>query len=251
MGFKNIKGIIFDFGFTLFYFKNATVEKYLDCYERGLKRCSQKLAEMEILKSRSEERRFRSKFNKKRMKSFQLSRKTNEEYLTSDIFREVGDEMLLQISNEEYSQIATLYHSCEEEEWIPFKNTEHTLQRLVKLDLKLAVLSNHPHHITIENMLKSLGLVKYFDVIITSASYGKRKPHPAIFKYTLNKMGFGEDEASLVLMVGDEYADIMGAHRTGLQKIFFQRTVEFPFEKEIPLDNYEKIKEISEILNYI
>lgn len=100
-------------------------------------------------------------------------------------------------------------------------------------------------------MLKSHGLTKYFDVIITSASFGKRKPHPAIFKHTLKKMGFGEDEASHILMVGDEYADIMGAHRMGLQKIFFQRTFEFPFEKEIPLDNYEKIKEITEILNYL
>ncbi|KKL92532.1 hypothetical protein LCGC14_1883780 [marine sediment metagenome] len=31
-----IKGVIFDFGFTLFYFENPSVERYYDCFKKGL-----------------------------------------------------------------------------------------------------------------------------------------------------------------------------------------------------------------------
>jgi len=32
----SIKGIIFDFGFTLFYFDNPSVERYVECFKKGL-----------------------------------------------------------------------------------------------------------------------------------------------------------------------------------------------------------------------
>ena len=31
-----VKGIIFDFGFTLFYFDNPSVERYTECFKKGL-----------------------------------------------------------------------------------------------------------------------------------------------------------------------------------------------------------------------
>ncbi|TFF85935.1 MAG: HAD family hydrolase [Promethearchaeota archaeon] len=251
MQFKGIKAIIFDFGFTLYYFKDATVEKYMNCYKQGLQKCIQKLFDMEILKNSSEKRQFKQIFNKKRMESFKLSRKTTQEFPTTEIIKEIFNIMNKKVDNEVSEELATLYHSCEEDEWVPFKNTEKTLKQLKKLNIKLALLSNHPHHQTIETLINKHNLSKYFEVIITSGDYGKRKPNPDIFLYTIEKMGFNEKDAAHILVCGDEYADIMGAHRVGLQKIFFQRTVEFPFEKEIPIDDFEKINEISKILQYI
>ncbi|MBD3197762.1 MAG: HAD-IA family hydrolase [Candidatus Lokiarchaeota archaeon] len=251
MGINEIKGIIFDFGFTLYYFKNATLEKYMDCYRRGLDKCTHELSKAKLLKSDKEKGEFVKKFNERRMQLFKLSRKTSQEFPTSEILEEISSKMNLKLEKVFYNKLATLYHSCEEEEWIPFDKTKQTIKTLSKLNIKLAVLSNHPHHKTIISLLERHKLTKYFDAIITSALFKKRKPNKEIFIHTIHKMGLKKSDASNIIMCGDEYADIMGAHKLGLQKIFFLRKVKFPFEKDIPIQNYEKIKNISQILNYI
>ena len=38
-----LEGLIFDFGFTLFEFKDVSLKKYLDCYRKGLKKSIDKL----------------------------------------------------------------------------------------------------------------------------------------------------------------------------------------------------------------
>ena len=117
-------------------------------------------------------------------------------------------------------KLADIYHSCEEEEWIPFEHTKNTLDLLNKKDIKMVVLSNHPHHSTIKNLLRKYELDDYFDKIITSAKFGKRKPNPEIFKYALGKMGL-ENNARECIICGDVYADIIGGHQVGLQFVSF------------------------------
>jgi FMN phosphatase YigB (HAD superfamily) len=112
------------------------------------------------------------------------------------------------------------------------------------------VLSNHPHHPIIEELLRKHDLLQFFNVVITSAEFGKRKPHPDIFNYTLKKLGL-ENNPSSCLMCGDEPADIVGGHRAGLQTILCERIYKFPMEKEVSISDQVKIKEISEILNYL
>jgi FMN phosphatase YigB (HAD superfamily) len=99
-------------------------------------------------------------------------------------------------------------------------------------------------------MLKKHDLFKFFNVVITSAKFGKRKPDPDIFYYTLEKMGL-KNQANSVIVCGDEYADISGAQRANLQSILFERKYKFPFEKEIETSNLRKITKISQILEFI
>ncbi len=248
-----IRGIIFDFGFTLFYFNDVSLEKYLNCYKIGLKKAVEVLNGMGILKQTSETQKFMNKFNTLRTRYFRDSMKTNEEYPTSLIFKQVFEYMNIEEIDEILlDELTTIYHSCEAEEWVPFQKTATTLKELSKIpDLKLALLSNHPHHDTIKNLVQKHKLLQYFDMVITSALFGKRKPHIEIFNYTVEKMGFKEQDKKNIIMCGDEYADIMGAHRAGLQILLFERKYKFPYEKEIPLQNINKIQEISEILNII
>jgi HAD superfamily hydrolase (TIGR01549 family) len=248
-----IRGIIFDFGFTLFYFNEASLEKYLNCYKRGLKKSIEVLKGLGILKQTSEANKFMNKFNSLRTRYFRESMKTNKEYPTSLIFKQVFEFMNIKEFDQEFlNHLTSIYHSCEAEEWIPFQKTENTLKELSKIpDLKLALLSNHPHHNTIKNLIQKHKLLQYFDMVITSALFGKRKPHIEIFNYTVEKMGFKEQDKKHIIMCGDEYADIMGAHRAGLQILLFERQYKFPYEKEIPLANIKKIQDISEILNII
>ena len=96
------------------------------------------------------------------------------------------------------------------------------------------MISNHPSHTMVENSLKTYDLFTYFDAVVTSAEFGKRKPDTEIFHYTLEKMGLAENNECMVC--GDEYADIVGGDRAGMQTILCERIYKFPFEREIDND---------------
>ena len=255
-----VKGIIFDFGFTLFSFENPSVEKYFDCFKRGLLKSIETLKEENILKeSDAIIDQFIEVFNRKRSYAFKIQRKTKEEYPTSQVFKTVLEDLIQEgfleiesIKTELYEDLAEIYHSCEEEEWKPYNETKNTLEVLSRMEtLKIGLISNHPNHKTIKNMLENNNLQQFFDVIVTSAKFGKRKPNPDIFLYTLKKMGLEAHDAKYCIMVGDEAADAVGANRVGMQIVLKERDYEFPYEREITTPNLIKIKSINEVLNYI
>ncbi len=246
-----IKGLIFDFGFTLFEFKDASVEKYLDCYKKGLIKSVHKLKMTNIIKSEQDAEFLIKSFNNKRAQYFKESMKSKIEHKTAEIFKEILETLKIENLNPKmYEELANIYHSCELEEWYPLKNTVETLKKLnANKEIKLAVLSNHPHHATIEKLLEKYDLRKYFQAVVTSAEFGKRKPDPEIFHYTIKKMGLEVPDSCLIC--GDEYADIMGGYRAGLKTILCKRIYDFPYEKEIVGPKYIEINNISEIFNYI
>jgi HAD superfamily hydrolase (TIGR01549 family) len=253
-----VKGIIFDFGFTLFYFDNPSVEKYYECFKKGLFKSINVLKSMQFWSEELSDESFIKRFSKKREHFFRKSIKTKTEFPTSIIFRSVleslQEEKILkdndQIDEDTYDNLAELYHSCEEEEWEPFDNTKETLETLKKKNIKIALISNHPNHKTIKNILKKHNLDKFFDYILTSAKFGKRKPDPSIFLFVINKIGLKGKEDSIIIC-GDEYADISGAQRANLNSILLERKYKFPFEKEIDNPNIIKINNIIEIIDYI
>jgi len=242
-----VKGILFDFGFTLFYFEDVSLDKYMDCYKRGLQKSVDYLKKSEILKDDVAVKEFFKIFSNKRGYFFKKSRKTKQEYPTSYIFQEV----LENLDENVYKELSNIYHSFEQKEWKPFEYTKGTLEKISALDdVKMAVLSNHPNHSMVKNLLKKYDLYQFFDAVVTSAKFLKRKPDPEIFLHTLKKMGL-ENEAANCIICGDEYADIVGGYRAGLQTILCKRTYEFPFEKEINVPNLITIENLSEILNHI
>ncbi|MFX0022991.1 MAG: HAD family hydrolase [Candidatus Hermodarchaeota archaeon] len=254
----SIKGIIFDFGFTLFYFNNPSVERYYECFKKGLLKSIDVLKDKQVWSEEVSSEMFIKTFAKRRQHFFRKSIKTKTEFPTALIFQNVLESLkeekiiddIDHIDENTYNNLAGIYHSCEEEEWEPFDKTKETLEILNKKKIKMALISNHPHHQTIENVLEKHDFTQYFDFILTSAKFGKRKPDPNIFLYTIEKMGLKEYSNS-VLMCGDEYADIIGAQRANIQFILLERKYRFPFEKEIEILNLRKINNISEILNYI
>ena len=91
----------------------------------------------------------------------------------------------------------------------------------------------------VKNSLKRHQLFNYFDAVITSAEFGKRKPDPEIFFYTLKKMGLAENSECLVC--GDEYADVVGGDRAGMKTILCERKYKFPYEIELNVPNLRRI----------
>ena len=254
----SIKGIIFDFGFTLFYFDNPSVERYYECFQKGLLKSIELLKEKQVWNDKISDESFLKTFFKKREQYWRESRKSKKEFPTSLIYREVLESLqeensvnkIDHLDEETYEKLAETYHSFEQEEWKPFPKTKETLEKLSKYeDIKLAVLSNHPSQAMIENSLKEYDLFTYFDAVVTSAKFGKRKPDPEIFLYTLEQMGLTVNNECLVC--GDEYADVVGGDRAGMQTILCERKYKFPFEKEINVINLRKINNIIEILDFI
>ncbi len=67
--------------------------------------------------------------------------------------------------------------------------------------------------------LKSSGLGKYFQVIVTSEEAGHKKPDERIFNYAFEKSGAKPAES---IMIGDDPdVDILGAKNVGMDQVLF------------------------------
>jgi HAD superfamily hydrolase (TIGR01549 family) len=69
--------------------------------------------------------------------------------------------------------------------------------------------------------LEKLGILEFFDVIVTSEEVGIEKPSTKGFQYCLNRLGETSDK---VIMIGDSLErDIKGAKDTGIYPILFSK----------------------------
>jgi len=70
-----------------------------------------------------------------------------------------------------------------------------------------------------EIKIKTSGMDRFFEKLITSEEAGVKKPDPKIFYFALEKTGALADES---LMIGDDYTvDIAGARGAGMDQVFF------------------------------
>ncbi len=86
---------------------------------------------------------------------------------------------------------------------------------------KLGVICNTGWHSarTVKQLLKDYNFLKYFSHLTFSDEMGVAKPHKQIFEYTMEKLGFGTEEA---VHIGDsEYSDIVGAKQANMRAILF------------------------------
>ncbi|RLE98148.1 MAG: hypothetical protein DRJ63_08110 [Thermoprotei archaeon] len=94
-----------------------------------------------------------------------------------------------------------------------------TIEYFRERGVKTAIVSNAT--VRFEYIVRKLGLVKYFDVLMASYKVMKLKPHPRIFTETLRLLGVRPEEA---VMIGDSYrADIAGAKRLGIRGVLIDR----------------------------
>lgn len=85
---------------------------------------------------------------------------------------------------------------------------------------RLAVLSNWDPRLPV--LLRRLGLASFFEQIVYSAEVGVEKPHPAIFRSALDRLGL---EPGNVVHVGDRVRDdVEGASAVGMGALLLDRT---------------------------
>ena len=87
---------------------------------------------------------------------------------------------------------------------------------------RLAVVTNtHSPHM-VPAHLRRMGIDAAFEVVVTSIEVGHRKPHPAIYAHTVDKMGI---EPRRCLFVGDTViADYIGPRAVGMQSLLVDPT---------------------------
>jgi putative hydrolase of the HAD superfamily len=107
------------------------------------------------------------------------------------------------------------YRAMVSERTVPTE-TLTTLAAMRERGLKLGIVSNaHFIHGLMLEHFDALGLTALVDVVVTSAEFGLRKPHPEIFRAALARLGVGPQDA---LFVGDKVPeDIAGPHRIGMR----------------------------------
>lgn len=120
-----------------------------------------------------------------------------------------------------------------------FPHTIETLEALKNDNYQLHIITNGFQEVQYIK-LKNSGLIDFFDIILCSEEVGKRKPHPEVFQYALDRAKALKKES---LMIGDDYnTDILGAEKFGIQSILFD-----PENKHFEGRHDWKIKRLNEI----
>jgi len=126
------------------------------------------------------------------------------------------------------------YRQAKDSHLRTYPSVHQTLIAILKLGLKLAVISDAPRR---EAWLRicATQLQNYFDVVITYEDTHERKPHPKPFLLALDRLQVDPAEA---LMIGDwAERDMIGASKVGMKTVFARYGDRF--ETQHPGADYE------------
>ena len=155
----------------------------------------------------------------------------NEDQAYKDIFKlyeskgwenqQVFDDFLMQnfgkVSNKILAAGIVSYRRAREATLLVYPNVNKTLIELIKMGIKLAVVSDAPSR-EAWMRLYYLNLHHVFDPVLTYDDSGARKPSPKPFEMALNILQVNSSEA---LMIGDwPDRDVVGASQIGMKTVF-------------------------------
>lgn len=102
-----------------------------------------------------------------------------------------------------------------------YSDVRRCLDRLRAGRRRLGVVSNSQSESSVRRILDRVGLVGYFERVVSSGSEGVSKPDPEIFLRALARLGVRPAQA---LYVGNlEHTDAIAAHRVGLHAVWLNR----------------------------
>ncbi|MGE5798439.1 MAG: TIGR02253 family HAD-type hydrolase [Ignavibacteria bacterium] len=136
-------------------------------------------------------------------------------------YQQVFDEFLNRVLNKVDYKILSAgivaYRRAREASLIPYPHVYSTLNKLLKLGIKMGILSDAP----VKEAWLRLAYLNFHhivDAVVTFDETGVRKPDPAPFKMILERLKVNPEEA---VMVGDwAERDIVGAAKVGMKTAF-------------------------------
>ncbi len=221
---RRFEVVLFDLGDTLIYFDGDWDAVFTQAKEALLV----SLQNHGYLVNRS----FLSDFSKRIYIYYQEREIDNLEHSTKKILSDtltswgypcVSDAVLTSVLSDMY--IVTQAH------WIPEADAIPTLASLELSGYRMGLISNAADDKNTQTLVDKLGGRRYFEVIVSSAAAGIRKPNPKIFHSVLKQMEIDPEDA---IMVGDKLnADIVGAQEAGIFAVWITRRASTPSNQEL------------------
>ncbi len=211
--------VLLDLGGTLIYFDGNFPEVIAESHKvmaRALARAGLRLDES-----------FLQDFNA-RVESYYNERSTEFiEYTALYILKTVlAEHGVSELPEPVMKQVIREMFEVSEAHWHPEADAISTLETLRERGYRMGLISNAADDDDVQALIDKAGVRGFFDIILTSAAVGVRKPNPRIYQLALRHFGIGPDQA---VMVGDTLgADILGARNTGIASVWITRRAETP-----------------------
>jgi len=144
------------------------------------------------------------------------------EFSTAFILRNLFDEIgLTEIPEAILRKAIRDMYTVSQLHWQPEADALPALQSLREQGYRMGLISNAGDDQDVQTLIDKAGIRCYFDVILTSAAQGIRKPNPRIFQQALQHWGALPERAA---MIGDTLgADILGAKNAGIYSVWITR----------------------------
>jgi 2-haloalkanoic acid dehalogenase type II len=210
-----LRAVIFDFGGTLMYGRNAW-EPFIAQADEAL--TNYLIAQgMELNLST-----FPSQFRKKLDEYFKQREKdlleTTYTFVLRELLKEKGYD---DVSSETLRNALNELFAVTQTNWELEEDAVPTLKKLVENGYRLGIVSNAGDDVDVQQLARKFGITQFFDFILTSAACSYRKPHERIFELALANWYCPPNEA---VMVGDNLdADVRGAQNAGMYGIWLNR----------------------------
>lgn len=217
---RRIEGVIFDLGSTLIYFDGHWPEVIA-------RADSELYAALEAAGLCLDRDEFLARF-RERMDDYYREREAEFiEYTTLYILRTLLAEWgYPQVQDGVLTHALERMYAVSQSFWKAEEDTKRTLEALRRRGYRLALISNAGDDRDVQALVDQAGIREYFDLILTSAALGVRKPNPAIFQAVLDHWKL---EPAQTVMVGDTLgADILGARNAGIPGIWINRRADTP-----------------------
>ncbi len=111
------------------------------------------------------------------------------------------------------SRLLTRYSRKAIGDGVLLPNASEVIQELFSRGYRLGIVSNTISSEQTPDFIKNKGLAKYFETVVLSCTFGKRKPHPSIFHAATDWMNVNPANCAYV---GDQIdRDIFGSKNAG------------------------------------
>jgi putative hydrolase of the HAD superfamily len=213
-----LRAVLFDYGHTLIHF-DENPHARLDGAYRRINRLLRAELSREVPEAESLIRDVSMVVDEEIQRDYQEGRP--EEVEIAGVYDRALRRIGLEISPEVIEQVMEL----EQEGWLASVHvgTEviDSLRRLRQAGLRTGVVSNAAYRPRLMRLqVEALGLLPHLDSLTFSSEVGLRKPHPAIYRDALQKLGV---EAESTLFVGDRLReDVRGPKQVGMRAVLLR-----------------------------
>lgn len=233
-----IKGIFIDLGGTLMYDKDT----WPPYYERA------DAALWEVLRSAGVQLQPQDLYGE-RTSLFELYYAQRESELNEPTTFVFLNELLVhkgfRLPKDTIHNALRAMYAVTQSNWYLEDDALPTLEILNRMGYQIGYISNGADDENTQSLIDKTGLRPYAGFILSSAAFGLRKPHPAIFQAALSHFMINPEEA---VMIGDTLdADVLGANQLGMKSIWITRRAHRDPELEkriLPDQTVSSLKEI-------